>query len=885
MSKATAPSKPVVLPTLMLKGKLVSPTGDPSLQSALDAWVPYEYILEWFRTRMHLTGIKNRALILKSETASGKSTLLPPKIFEAFVLNATNKVGLICTQPRIYTAKDNVLQMISNYKFLRLGENVGWSTGEDKVRPKKFGLLSATIGTLTQQLKTLTDEDIMNKYKFILIDETHERDLQTDLTIYMLKSLLYRQQNNPKCPFVVLMSATFEPDSFLTYFNIPRADNFIWCRGEAAGFDEMWDWNEGRTVNNYPQAAAIVVEKIIREGTGDESERGDIFIFLPGAPEFRETTKYLDALNKKLAGEVSGSNDNNDSNCADEGESSSDVTFSVSSVSSVSPVNAKKCPVTGGTCVCSVYEQSKQSVHSSESTQYQGSGSPIVGTHIFSILPIESTAVKANTQAMRWITTPLKDQNVAIDGKSYIPERRVILTTNVAETGVTINSIKYVIDAGLNRGVEFNPLLGVTALLTKPAPQSRIRQRKGRAGRKFRGVFYPLYPQYIYDMLPVNQFPQIIISDISSIILDIIFEQLRAKMSAGDRSPTFRIADIDMVDVPSADAIHSAIEKLFAIGFLCFNPAPWPGPTLENAKSIVDMEFTKKVSPDTTLHDNTQSSSDADSPKTITASAIGFTRIGAIAAFIATPTLSPETLRMIFASYSWGVDIMEIITIAAYASIDPQKSIAGVDDRGKKQTTDWNQIYKDAFPQISENGTLRILTMDEFIDGLVLFLAVRNIIRSDNPISKLSDWCKKVGVNKETIFKFITDRDDLIDHFIVNEFLTNTRAQKLSEVSSGEYMDVITRIKHCIYDGFRCSLLTLSPDGQYRSQMGVVLSPPKFLQQKHKNIDMRGRLKPNYMVVYSIGVKYNREIDIYQAVPGLTSVMDGFVAIDNEFTV
>jgi Helicase conserved C-terminal domain len=847
-----------VLPTLMIKGKLVSPTGDPSLQPALDSWIPYEYILEWFRQRKHLTGIGARALILKSETASGKSTLLPPKILEAFVLGGKGP-GIICTQPRIYTAKDNVLQMLANYKFLRLGDNVGWSTGEDKVRPRAVGLLSATIGTLAQQLKTWTDDQIMRRYKFILIDETHERDLQTDLTIYMLKSLLLRQQANVNCPFVVLMSATFEPESFLKYFNIPRADNFIWCRGEAAGFDEIWDWNEGRTVNNYPQAAAQVVERIIREGTADESERGDIFIFLPGAPEFRETTKYLNELNKKLAtARKTGGGEMKLSGGVMSGKPSGEGTLhTVPTVHTIHTVPTTSCQLTGDdVCYCNVIS---------------GGAAPIVGTSIFSILPIESTAVKGNTQAMRWITTPLKDQHVVISGSTYIPERRVILTTNVAETGVTVSSIKYVIDAGFNRGVEFNPVLGVTALLTKPAPQSRIRQRKGRAGRKFRGVFYPLYPQYIYDKLPVNQFPQIITSDISSIILDIVFEQLRAKVQIGIPA-TFRLADIDMVDVPAVDALNSAIEKLFAIGFLRYNPAPWTGPTIAEARAIVDPPLKISTLVPTNSIDNN-----------IPVQTIGFTRLGAIAAFISNPTLSPESIRMIFGAYSWGVDIAEIITIAAYIEIDPQKSLQRTVD-GKKMMIDWNVIYKDAFPQI-ETSSLRIITMDEFIDGLVLFIAVRNVVRADNPLNKLSKWCDKVGIASETIFKFITDRDELIDHFLVNEFSINIRAQKLAEASNVEYTDVVTRIKHCIYDGFRCGLLTVGSDGKYKSATGVSVSAPKFLAAKHKNIEMKGRVKPQYIIARSIGVKYNREVDIYEATPGLTSVMDGFVAVDTDFTI
>ena len=149
--------------------------------------------------------------------------------------------------------------------MLRKGETIGWSTKYNKLRPKSFGLLSATVGTLAQQMRTLTDEEISAKYKIILIDETHERDLETDMTIYMLKNFLLRNVNKESCPFVVLMSATFDPDSFLRYFNVQLLTNYIWCRGATAHIEEMWDWNQDRTVNNYTQSASAVVEKIVND--------------------------------------------------------------------------------------------------------------------------------------------------------------------------------------------------------------------------------------------------------------------------------------------------------------------------------------------------------------------------------------------------------------------------------------------------------------------------------------------------------------------------------------------------------------------------------------------------------------------------------------------
>lgn len=965
------------LPTLMIKGKLVSPNNDPAQQKILNEYIPYEYILEWFKARMSLSGVENRVLILKSETASGKSTLLPPKIYEAFIHGKGNVPGLICTQPRVLTAIENVSQMVANYSsFLRLGKTIGWSTQHNKFRPESFGLLSATVGTLTQQLKTMTDESIMKKYRFILIDETHERDLQIDLTICMLKSLLMRLRNNPNCPFVVLMSATFEPESFLRYFSnvgnassvdgnvgsnvgtnvnsvsnvnsvgsnvntptntttfpVTAVNNFIWCRGEAAGFDEMWDWNQGRTVNNYPSAAAEIVEKICTEGRNEDPLRADILIFLPGKAEFEETARVLGIVNAKLAA---------------------------------------------------------------------------AGIPVFSLLQIDGDAVKRNTRDNRYLNVPAGDHEVIINGTKHVPGRRLILTTVVAETGLTLNNLKYVIDAGYNRETEYNPTLGINALLTKPIPQSRMKQRRGRAGRKFRGVFYPLYPKYIYDKMQVQQFPQILTADITPIILDIIFEQLRAKMSAGDHDPTFDMNNIDLVDVPSPDALIAALGKLYAIGFITMHAGKWTGPTLDDARAMVDEDVASgdssegvygryvnmaagnsTVSDSGTVSDN-DSNMHADNSnnsgnihttgaqnKPVKPIRVGFTRMGAIAAVVASPTLTPEALRMFFASYSWGVDMTDIVTIIAYCNLDPQLSLASRSDeivggaakKPPRPVVDWDKIYVHGMPL--KNTHIRHMIVDEFIDGIILFNAIRNNCVGDDPLANLNRWCRQCNVSTEFVMNFIAERDSLIEHLLANEFSmragakapsgngnntgnvstesgnnsgnngsdvsvssnsgnnngtnntkSNTGAKsstKLVDLPAIELSDYITRIKHCIYDGYRnCTLVYDAAINKYISPQGVSVMPPKLLHSVGSNDSVSSnvtggaskgasvsiktnkgattsvttgvnasvsKMKPKYIVTTRLSTKYNRENDIYDVITGLVSVMDGFVAPDLDFTM
>ncbi|MEK7376069.1 MAG: hypothetical protein AABZ57_02715 [Candidatus Margulisiibacteriota bacterium] len=102
-----------MLPPLFIKGNLVPPDEDPEKKKYLDEIRPIDHIIEWFRSRLYKTGITDRVLILKSETASGKSTAFPPELYKALVRGTGETApGIICTQPRTLTAIENVNEIL-----------------------------------------------------------------------------------------------------------------------------------------------------------------------------------------------------------------------------------------------------------------------------------------------------------------------------------------------------------------------------------------------------------------------------------------------------------------------------------------------------------------------------------------------------------------------------------------------------------------------------------------------------------------------------------------------------------------------------------------------------------------------------------------------------
>ena len=94
---------------------------------------------------------------------------------------------------------------------------------------------------------------------------------------------------------------------------------------------------------------------------------------------------------------------------------------------------------------------------------------------------------------------PVKDQQKIFKQGTT---RRIILTTNIAETSLTVPGIKYVIDAGLARIVRYNPRLKIEQLLIEKISQASANQRSGRCGRIAPGVCIRLYDEEDFDLRP-----------------------------------------------------------------------------------------------------------------------------------------------------------------------------------------------------------------------------------------------------------------------------------------------------------------------------------------------------------------------------------------------
>ncbi len=135
-------------------------------------------------------------------------------------------------------------------------------------------------------------------------------------------------------------------------------------------------------------------------------------------------------------------------------------------------------------------------------------------------------------------------------------KRKIVLATNIAETSLTIEGVRVVVDSGLTRVLRYDPKTGMNRLVTAPVSRASAEQRKGRAGRLGPGVCYRLYgSQDLKGMPPFTQ-PEILVSDLSALVLELA--------AWGVKDPQA----LSWLDAPPAAAWESGVRLLQDLGAL-----------------------------------------------------------------------------------------------------------------------------------------------------------------------------------------------------------------------------------------------------------------------------------------------------------------------------
>ena len=370
---------------------------------------------------------RSQVLIVAGETGSGKSTQLPQYCLQA----GRGMEGMIAhTQPRRLAARALASRIADE-----LGQPVGRSVGF-KVRfadqvSDATRLLLMTDGLL---LSELGFDPMLRRYDTIIVDEAHERSLNVDLLLGVLKRLLVKRSDLK----LIVTSATLDVERMSAFFaNAPivRAGGRghpIEVRHREADTDGDTDATnapaEAEDDPDLPVAVLEAYEQIAAE-PGDIG-RGDVLVFLPGEREIRDVQEFLE---RSLQGRAA-------------------------------------------------------------------------------VLPLYSR--------LSW-----EQQRKIFETGS---RQRIVLSTNVAETSVTVPGIRSVIDSGLARISRYSVRSRLQRLPVEPISIASAEQRKGRCGRLGPGLCLRLYSQAAFEARPPFTEPEILRTNLAALLLRLAADRLGA---------------------------------------------------------------------------------------------------------------------------------------------------------------------------------------------------------------------------------------------------------------------------------------------------------------------------------------------------------------------
>ncbi|UJR12576.1 hypothetical protein I4U23_016752 [Adineta vaga] len=219
---------------------------------------------------------EERILVVIAESGSGKTTQLPQYAAEYFG-------GLIvCTQPRVVAATSLAHRVANEYDGTSVGRSVGYRVGITNIisrtnRVPGTDILFMTDGALIQES---TEDRQLTDIRILIIDEAHERSLNTDIVMGIAKLLL---KSRPTDFYVVISSATIKCDKFLDFFERPDAKPLN-VPGRVYEVDLHY-----LPPNNVPieQHAVSTLQRLYHQN------EGTTLVFLPGQREIERAIELF----------------------------------------------------------------------------------------------------------------------------------------------------------------------------------------------------------------------------------------------------------------------------------------------------------------------------------------------------------------------------------------------------------------------------------------------------------------------------------------------------------------------------------------------------------------------------------------------------------------
>lgn len=435
---------------------------------------------------------QHRSAVLQAPPGAGKSTVVPLALLAE---PWARDKRILMLEPRRLAARA-VAQRMSETLGESVGRTVGYRMRMDTRVSRDTRIEVVTEGVLTRMLQ---NDPALEGVAAVIFDEFHERSLQADLGLALV--LDARENLTPDLKLLV-MSATLDGEAVARLLGdapIVTAEGRMFpveSRFAGKGAPVLPGPPFGPGTQESPEKiTAQLVLRALRE------ETGDLLVFLPGAREIRRVQSLIEA---------------------------------------------------GGIDEAATREAGTRAA-GTRGAPNRASPNPAADTREATI---RSAATRPIVRVLPLFGELASDDQDAALTPAAPGTRKVVLATNIAETSLTIQGVRVVVDSGLVRRSMFDPSTGMSRLETQRISRASADQRQGRAGRLEPGVCYRAWSEGAHRSLAPFTPPEIVEADLVPLALEL------ASWGARDSS------DLRWLDAPPAAMLASARDVLERLGAL-----------------------------------------------------------------------------------------------------------------------------------------------------------------------------------------------------------------------------------------------------------------------------------------------------------------------------
>ncbi|KAI6183568.1 putative ATP-dependent RNA helicase kurz [Aphelenchoides bicaudatus] len=464
----------------------------------------------------------NTVTIISGETGSGKTTQVPQFLYEAGYTSNGHLIGV--TEPRRVAAMS-----MSERVGIELNDP-GCSSYQIRFegnRTDKTKILFMTDGVL---LKELQADVKLSRFSAIVIDEAHERSMNSDILIGLLSRICLQRAKEGIPLKLVIMSATLRLTDFMQPRLFPETMPKL-ISVDSRQFPVAIHF-ERRTPDDYMKAAFQKACKI-HERLPD----GAMLIFVSGQKEVHRLIRLLSQKYPQPAIEKKRKN----KKAAIEEEEEIDPEIDFDQIEKDEKLLLDLDDVDAADCA-DRFDDEKANDDEFDLNDQQPNKStnkknvPLYCLPLYSMMP---------SFLQRRVFEPIPNG-----------QRLCVVATNVAETSLTIPNIRYVVDSGKEKRREFDPITGVSLFNVSWISQASANQRSGRAGRVISGHAYRLYSSAVFEDFAKFPPPEILHKPADQMVLHLKSMNIR------------KITNFPFPTPPEADQVAKSEERLQRLGAL-----------------------------------------------------------------------------------------------------------------------------------------------------------------------------------------------------------------------------------------------------------------------------------------------------------------------------